>query len=1021
MVTGLEVSRLKPLVRYVTRPKKNLNMEYEPIYIMNRDNYYIILELSINPPETDPNKIETAIKAKQADWSRLRNHPTKGRKAQQYLGWLSDMKQVMLNDATVRQKEAQEAQKIASEKFKKLDNYIAILAAKGYVLEDEVTKLVKDFTILAEAEIRGRIKVKIRKEEKPASTTKKVQPLEKTTAKKMTEALQLVGKSSLYEFLGLSPTSSLKTLMSRAKDQDVEIRKIAQKDAVITASGELIGFCLMVFKDQDTRDRYDVTLAQAGLEELDKKLRLAGTGGSISTPTYEQLLKEAITAGLAKEEAKEYIINFCKQNKWFLEVPTKSVVEDLPQCGVCNVLNAREARHCEKCGYPLQVECPSCKQRHPSTAKVCNHCGFNIGDMRNGLDCLRRAKLALAENNLAVAESLLQQADVFYPNHADIKPLLATVQTKKQEIQQVVQTLQDAVNQRNFYQARQIISKLKQLDAKHPELSLASRIEQRITAAEKWLQQAKTVTKEDARIEAYTQALTEAKDCQAAIEEMTKLPPESAYQLKAMPVYQGISLSWSASPSKGNILYRVIRKEDSKPLNSSDGIVLGETSQLSLEDTKTIAGQEYCYAVYAVRGEALSLQAALAGPVMRLAEVEALKLIPGDKCINLHWKIPDKAQGVEVWRKPNTLPTKSGDGQRITGVRRDGVMDTGLSNGVSYGYLVLTIFQNRQGDTLVSKGATHVVMPVEPPQPITDLVINKQGDILHLSWTSPKRGSVQLFYSEITPSFSDGENLATAELSQLGQPLPIQRAGSTQWKINFQGRVFITPVTVVGDVAVVGTGKVATSISEVSQLRHQLDQDKLYLEWSWPPGASQILVTWRKDQYPDSPEDGYAVRKIVTPPEYERRKAFILKLEKTDYYFKLFVVAGETGKEIYSAGESYCLSHREPQEIFYEVRLRKSIFGKLQAVELWLKTPGDDLYLPEMVLVKKVGNLPSRRNDGTVVIDLKNTLVCRQGTVIEIPETEWQPAGYGRLFFTDDTNYTRYRLLTPARERLKLG
>jgi hypothetical protein len=306
-------------------------MEYEPIYIMNRDNYYIILELSINPPETDPNKIETAIKAKQADWSRLRNHPTKGRKAQQYLGWLSDMKQVMLNDATVRQKEAQEAQKIASEKFKKLDNYIAILAAKGYVLEDEVTKLVKDFTILAEAEIRGRIKVKIRKEEKPASTTKKVQPLEKTTAKEITAALQLVHKSSLYEFLGLSPTSSLKTLMSRAKDQDVEIRKIAQKDAVITASGELIGFCLMVFKDQDTRDRYDVTLAQAGLEELDKKLRLAGTGGSISTPTYEQLLKEAITAGLAKEEAKEYIINFCKQNKWFLEVPTKSVVEDLPQ------------------------------------------------------------------------------------------------------------------------------------------------------------------------------------------------------------------------------------------------------------------------------------------------------------------------------------------------------------------------------------------------------------------------------------------------------------------------------------------------------------------------------------------------------------------------------------------------------------------------------------------------------------------------------------------------------------------
>jgi len=123
--------------------------------------------------------------------------------------------------------------------------------------------------------------------------------------------------------------------------------------------------------------------------------------------------------------------------------------------------------------------------------------------MPNGLDCLRRAKLALAENNLAVAESLLQQADVFYPNYAEIKSQLAMVQTKKQEIQQVVQTLQDIINQGKFYQARQIVSKLKQLDANHPELSLASRVEQHIAAAEKWLQQAKTVTTGDARIDAY--------------------------------------------------------------------------------------------------------------------------------------------------------------------------------------------------------------------------------------------------------------------------------------------------------------------------------------------------------------------------------------------------------------------------------------------------------------------------------------------------------------------------------------
>lgn len=92
---------------------------------MNRDNYYLILELSINPPETDSNKIETAIQAKQAAWSRLRNHPTKGRQAQQYLGWLSDIKRVMLNSVRVTQSLSQNAKQLNIG----VEAWIAIMAA----------------------------------------------------------------------------------------------------------------------------------------------------------------------------------------------------------------------------------------------------------------------------------------------------------------------------------------------------------------------------------------------------------------------------------------------------------------------------------------------------------------------------------------------------------------------------------------------------------------------------------------------------------------------------------------------------------------------------------------------------------------------------------------------------------------------------------------------------------------------------------------------------------------------------
>ena len=75
---------------------------------MDRVNFYQLLELPINPPESNPQAIEDAIKKKQAEWSRLRNHPTKGIQARHYISLLSEIRNVM-TDSELRQKEAQAA------------------------------------------------------------------------------------------------------------------------------------------------------------------------------------------------------------------------------------------------------------------------------------------------------------------------------------------------------------------------------------------------------------------------------------------------------------------------------------------------------------------------------------------------------------------------------------------------------------------------------------------------------------------------------------------------------------------------------------------------------------------------------------------------------------------------------------------------------------------------------------------------------------------------------------------------
>ena len=111
---------------------------------MDVKNYYFILELSIDPPENDPKVIEDAIQKKQALWSRLRNHPTKGTQAQHYMGLIPEIRKIMMDDA-LRKKEAEAAKDLLIEHEKKsnikIDRHIALLLSKGHITNDEISKL----------------------------------------------------------------------------------------------------------------------------------------------------------------------------------------------------------------------------------------------------------------------------------------------------------------------------------------------------------------------------------------------------------------------------------------------------------------------------------------------------------------------------------------------------------------------------------------------------------------------------------------------------------------------------------------------------------------------------------------------------------------------------------------------------------------------------------------------------------------------------------------------------------------
>jgi len=795
---------------------------------MIRENFYIILELPISPPENDINKINATISKKQADWSILRNHPTKGREGQRYLDLLPEMTAVMKDDIK-RQEEARQAKIILAqkekEKFKDLDDAIQLLSARKQITEAELKKLAQKFSI-PEEEVKNRIKVPIVKNKSEKKTVEKLEP---SVQKKISDALKIIGKKSLYDFLELSPTSSLGVLNSRTKEKDIQLKSDSHKDARLTSGQELIGHCMTVFKTGEMREMYNAALAFENLDELNKLIEIAGLDNKIDVEEYDSLMKKAMEMGLKFAEAEEHIFDYCMKKRWIVRAPTRPLAADMKQCGNCGLLNNSDSKNCSGCGYPLEVICPKCKKENPSTNINCGKCGFSIGDMPNALPLVKEADEAQAGGDIKKAAGLFRKALLFWPDYPRALSAIRQIEAGENEISNLVKELHELVNDSKYYNARQVLAKLKQQDNASPHLTVETTINAKINAAESWLKKAQTASNDNDAIDYLNQALLECRDYKEAIESMTKYPPEHPQKLEAVASSHSILLRWGKCNSRGAITYRIARKCRSLPLNPLDGENLGETAQTFFNDQSALPGLTYYYAVYSKRGEIFSMSGANAGPLARTAE-------------------------------------------------------------------------------------------------------------------------------------------------------------------------------------------------EVANLKGYIDYGKLYLEWNWPTGAQNVLVMYNNQYFPTGTEDYNSVKRIYSRAEYLQNSGFILRtVEPKEYYFTIFVTAGEGENAYYSRGSQYLVTNSGHIELYYEIHLVKNILGKVKAAQLKLFGKENKFNIPRAVLVKKSQNLPLRKTDGFPILEIGPMDISASPTTIDIPVKEIGKGGFAKLFFMDDAQHQRYRIMSPPREKLELG
>lgn len=334
---------------------------------MERENFYILLDLSVDPPETDTAVIEQAIKKKKSEWSKLRNHPTKGLQAQKNISLIPEIEKVMFNPS-LREEELEaarsEIKKGRESKWPEIDRHIDILMGKGFISQEEIVKLARVHSIdesqvqdrinrkkqekyghidraislrmdkgylteaevariakksgLSDEEVRKRVRCPIRKDSREQSDAA-VRHMDKSLEKTINDNLKILGKSSLYDFLDLPESADLESLQAEAERKKKEYASISRKDASVTAGKTLAGHCMTVFKNDETRNSYDITLARSRLAALDSDIDIAAINGRIRSEYYEVLVQKALEFGMDQQEAESYISSYSRRKGYKIE------------------------------------------------------------------------------------------------------------------------------------------------------------------------------------------------------------------------------------------------------------------------------------------------------------------------------------------------------------------------------------------------------------------------------------------------------------------------------------------------------------------------------------------------------------------------------------------------------------------------------------------------------------------------------------------------------------------------------
>ena len=969
---------------------------------MSQENYYLILE--IDPSEKDLNKIRLAIDKMQSKWSKERNHPTKGRLAQNNLSLLGDIRRIMLEEIVLRDEMATAAKKIQADSKKKalqdLDETLEIFVPDGFIKEIQVKNIIDKFKgKFSEKEVRARILLKI-------SITDNITPektklyIDKGMYKEICDRLNFLKLSNLYDFLGLSKELKHTLLADKAKNFSDEIQKVNNKTADITAKQELIGHCLNLFKTQEGKEKYDNSFEAAKLDELNELIELSCAGGSVSTKVMEGLISKATAKGISPNDARSHIVNFLSKL-------------NLKNCSSCGHSNEKEERACSKCGKPLYIDCPKCSNLNDQKNQVCSKCGFSLTSVPEVLGLLNDADIAISRGDCNSGISILKKAEVFWPDFPDIKKRYAEITRVKKEQEQTQANIDAEISAGRCFKAFELLICLKQ---SFPGLSFSLDSEVRL---KKTIENAKTnfhagqlllnSGKTEEGYECFSAALSSCKDYKDAQQASALCYPAPPTKFSVIHTPRGIILNWVSTTAKGEISYEISRKTGLESATLNPDHTIGKTSGLTFTDNQMIPGEIYYYSVYSRRDASISRTPVTIGPIIFISNATDLKVIPGNKTVTLEWELPQKAISVEVWRDDKSAPKKRGEGKLLSSVTLKSAIDSKLINGQQYGYLVVVVYSGLDGKPIYSEGGSILTTPNELPKPVSHLTITRQGSEVDISWEATVNTGVQVYNCINKPKYKMGELLSISDLNKLGSRIPSLGPYSARGKIDLNNLLHLLPVSLAGPIVVAGKCTTLNWFDDVDELKIALTENELFATWKWPQKSESVLIAFRQDAFPEAHDDAKS-KKINYPRyKYERNGGFRGKIPSfKPFYISVFAIIKQGDEEYHSSGYSPGARKFFPLGQCCSIKYRISNINKwfMPTKEYLLKiTPSIKTTLPSLILVAKSGGIPLDQKNGTTILTIPEGTTCSPESPFQYsfkPEDDLSDKWRVRLFPLND-------------------